>query len=40
MSMPARAPVPPGMPRLQRLDSNRRFDQAHVDALDSDPAYY
>jgi adenosine deaminase len=31
--------VPPGMPRLQSLDSNRRFDRATVDALDTEPAY-
>ena len=33
------ATTPPGMPRLLRLDHNRQFDRATVDALDTDPAY-
>ena len=33
------ATIPPGMPRLLRLDHNRLFDRATVDALDTDPVY-
>jgi hypothetical protein len=33
------ATTPPGMPRLLRLDNNRKFDRATVDTLDTDPTY-
>src|SRR5436305_9365472 len=33
------ATTPPGMPRLLRLDHNRRFDRATVNTFDTDPAY-
>ena len=33
------ATTPPGLARLRRLDDNRQFDRATVDALDSDPAW-